>query len=194
MFDLSETSPASIRLEQPGYLHTAAVGDRRHARQAGHPMLGVPLQSAVGDPTPTVKPGGSASAATSSKALQTIPLSPGRWTLVVPRLGRCSRTRRATARSRSYMMPSLGGSTTLRSFSDYRFHDRHCCSLSAESRWALFEHIDAAVFVGCRRGRAAGSRFRIEGNIRRRRCALSHPVERPSPASMWRTGAKGGEC
>jgi outer membrane protein assembly factor BamA len=47
----------------------------------------------------------------------------------------------------AYMLPSLGGSTTLRSFADYRFHDRHGLLLSAESRWALFDHVDVALFA-----------------------------------------------
>jgi outer membrane protein assembly factor BamA len=46
-----------------------------------------------------------------------------------------------------YLLPSLGGSTTLRSFSDYRFHDRHFVLVSAESRWALFDHVDVALFA-----------------------------------------------
>ncbi len=46
-----------------------------------------------------------------------------------------------------YLAPSLGGSNTLRGYSDYRFHDRNLLVLNAESRVALFTHIDAAVFV-----------------------------------------------
>ncbi len=46
-----------------------------------------------------------------------------------------------------YMLPSLGGGSTLRSFSDFRFHDRHMLLASIESRIALFTHVDAAVFV-----------------------------------------------
>jgi hypothetical protein len=46
-----------------------------------------------------------------------------------------------------YMLPGLGGSNTLRGYPNYRFHDRHLLLASAESRWPLFEHIDAAVFV-----------------------------------------------
>jgi hypothetical protein len=46
-----------------------------------------------------------------------------------------------------YMLPSLGGSNTLRAFSDFRFHDRHMLVASIESRVALFTHVDAAVFV-----------------------------------------------
>jgi len=46
-----------------------------------------------------------------------------------------------------YLLPSLGGQNTLRGYYDYRFHDRNMQSFNAESRWALFAHVDAAVFV-----------------------------------------------
>ena len=45
-----------------------------------------------------------------------------------------------------YLMPSLGGHNTLRGYDDYRFHDRHSMVINAESRWALFPHLDGAVF------------------------------------------------
>jgi hypothetical protein len=45
------------------------------------------------------------------------------------------------------MLPSLGGSSTLRSFSDFRFHDRHLLLATVESRIALFTHVDLAAFV-----------------------------------------------
>jgi hypothetical protein len=46
-----------------------------------------------------------------------------------------------------YLMPSLGGKNTLRGYYDYRFHDRDMQVFNAESRWGLFAHVDAAVFV-----------------------------------------------
>ncbi len=46
-----------------------------------------------------------------------------------------------------YLLPSLGGNNTLRSFSDYRFHDRNLLLVNVESRWAIFTHVDAALFV-----------------------------------------------
>ena len=46
-----------------------------------------------------------------------------------------------------YLMPALGGSTSLRGYADYRFHDRHLLLANVESRWALLAHVDAAVFV-----------------------------------------------
>ena len=46
-----------------------------------------------------------------------------------------------------YLQPSLGGGHSLRSFSDYRFHDRHMLLANAELRVALFTHIDLVGFV-----------------------------------------------
>jgi outer membrane protein assembly factor BamA len=46
-----------------------------------------------------------------------------------------------------YLMPSLGGKNTLRGYFDYRFHDNDMESFNAESRWALFTHVDAVVFA-----------------------------------------------
>jgi outer membrane protein assembly factor BamA len=45
-----------------------------------------------------------------------------------------------------YFLPGLGGHNTLRGYADYRFHDRHLMVVNAESRWALFPHVDGAVF------------------------------------------------
>jgi hypothetical protein len=46
-----------------------------------------------------------------------------------------------------YLAPSLGGGTTMRGYSHYRFHDRNAAVINAETRVAVFEHIDAALFV-----------------------------------------------
>lgn len=53
-----------------------------------------------------------------------------------------------------YMQPSLGGASTLRAFENYRFHDRHMLVLNAETRIALFTHVDGALFVDA--GNVAG--------------------------------------
>jgi outer membrane protein assembly factor BamA len=45
-----------------------------------------------------------------------------------------------------YLMPSLGGHNSLRSFDDYRFHDRNMLVVNAEARVAMMTHVDAAVF------------------------------------------------
>ena len=46
-----------------------------------------------------------------------------------------------------YFMPSVGGVTSLRSFENYRFHDLNSLLVNAESRWALYRHMDVALFV-----------------------------------------------
>ena len=46
-----------------------------------------------------------------------------------------------------YLLPSIGGHDSLRSYADYRFHDRHLMLANIESRWALFPHVDGAVFL-----------------------------------------------
>jgi hypothetical protein len=46
-----------------------------------------------------------------------------------------------------YLQPSLGGANTLRSYADYRFHDRNMLVLNLETRVALMTHMDAAVFI-----------------------------------------------
>jgi hypothetical protein len=46
-----------------------------------------------------------------------------------------------------YLQPSLGGSNTLRGFTDYRFHDNSMLAANAEMRIALMTHLDLAVFA-----------------------------------------------
>jgi hypothetical protein len=46
-----------------------------------------------------------------------------------------------------YLLPSLGGANSLRSFADYRFHDRSMLLANAELRLALMTHVDLALFA-----------------------------------------------
>jgi outer membrane protein assembly factor BamA len=45
-----------------------------------------------------------------------------------------------------YLLPSIGGQNSVRSFRSYRFHDNNLLLVNAESRLRLTEHIDWAVF------------------------------------------------
>ena len=47
----------------------------------------------------------------------------------------------------AYLLPAIGGSRTLRDYHDYQFHDRNALVLNAESRFAVWTHVDAALFV-----------------------------------------------
>jgi outer membrane protein assembly factor BamA len=46
-----------------------------------------------------------------------------------------------------YLLPALGGNNTLRSFANYRFHDRNMVVANVEMRVAVWDHLDAAAFV-----------------------------------------------
>jgi outer membrane protein assembly factor BamA len=45
-----------------------------------------------------------------------------------------------------YLLPAVGGSRSLRGYSDYRFTDRNALLLNAEYRWRVHRMVDAAVF------------------------------------------------
>ncbi len=45
-----------------------------------------------------------------------------------------------------YLLPSVGGSRSLRGYSDYRFADRNAVLLNAEYRWRVHRMVDTAVF------------------------------------------------
>jgi hypothetical protein len=80
-----------------------------------------------------------------AEGLQVVPIVGERWVIALHGWGAFSDT--STGNSVPfYMLPSLGGGTTLRGYSDYRFHDREMLVVNAESRWALFRHVDAAAF------------------------------------------------
>jgi hypothetical protein len=46
-----------------------------------------------------------------------------------------------------YLLPSLGGANSLRSYADYRFHDRSLLLATAELRLAVMTHVDLALFA-----------------------------------------------
>jgi len=46
-----------------------------------------------------------------------------------------------------YLMPTLGGSNTMRAYSEYRFQDRNLLVATIETRVALMRHVDVAAFV-----------------------------------------------
>lgn len=46
-----------------------------------------------------------------------------------------------------YLQPALGGANTLRSYADYRFHDRNLLVVNGEVRLRLLKHVDWALFA-----------------------------------------------
>jgi hypothetical protein len=63
-----------------------------------------------------------------------------------------------------YLVPSLGGNNTLRSFPNYRFHDRNLLLASAEGRLALTAHLDVAAFVDSGSVAATAADLRLANN------------------------------
>jgi outer membrane translocation and assembly module TamA len=45
-----------------------------------------------------------------------------------------------------FLLPSLGGGSTLRGYPDFRFRDRHRLAMNAEVRWTPARFLDMAVF------------------------------------------------
>jgi hypothetical protein len=74
-----------------------------------------------------------------------VPIIGNLWTLGARGTVIASRTS-GVNRVPFYMLPSLG-QTRLRGFETDRFHDRNMIAFSVESRWAIFQHLDAALFA-----------------------------------------------
>jgi outer membrane protein assembly factor BamA len=80
------------------------------------------------------------------EAASFLPIAGGRMVLALH--GWLVRTDAEAGRSVPfYLQPSLGGVNTLRSFTDYRFHDNHLLAANAELRLALMRHLDLALFA-----------------------------------------------
>jgi len=143
--DAFPDDPAASVSVQPAFLHTeasAAVDTRDHR---GHPTRGSLYRGALinyWDRTYDAFTFHTWEA----EAAQYVPVADGRvvfafhgWTVgghtsggnVIP----------------FYMLPSIGGSRTLRGYHDFQFHDNNLLVAGAESRFAVWEHLDAALLI-----------------------------------------------
>ena len=78
-------------------------------------------------------------------AAQYIPLLHKNWVLAVR--GRMAMSETGAGQEVPfYLLPALGGPTTLRGFSNYRFRDRNLLLVNAEYRWPIFRALDGALF------------------------------------------------
>jgi hypothetical protein len=143
--DLFDESTAPGLLTQPTFLHADASIAADWRDHAGHPTRGGLYRA-------TITSYSDRDAGTYTfrryevEAAQFVPLFTNKWILALHGwevFSDASSGRLVPF----YLMPSLGGQNTLRGYSDYRFHDSDMQVFNAESRWALFAHIDAAVFV-----------------------------------------------
>ena len=84
-----------------------------------------------------------------------LPLRTRAWVLAVR--GAASTTVTPAGNAVPYfLLPDLGGGSSLRSYSNWRFRDRHSALVSVESRWPLSRILDGAVFHDA--GRVAATR------------------------------------
>jgi hypothetical protein len=87
-------------------------------------------------------------------AAQYIPLLHKSWVLALR--GRAVLTQTSAGQDVPfYLLPTLGGTNTLRGFLDYRFRDRDLLLFNAEYRWPFFRAMDGALFYDT--GTAASS-------------------------------------
>jgi hypothetical protein len=78
-------------------------------------------------------------------AAQYIPLLHKSWVLALR--GRAVLTQTSAGQDVPfYLLPTLGGTNTLRGFLDYRFRDRDLLLFNAEYRWPFFRALDGALF------------------------------------------------
>jgi len=143
--DLFDESTAPGLLTQPTFLHADASIAADWRDHAGHPTRGGLYRA-------TITGYSDRDAGTYSfrryevEAAQFVPLFTSKWILALHGWEVFSDASSGHLVP-FYLMPSLGGQNTLRGYYDYRFHDNDMQAFNAESRWALFAHVDAAVFV-----------------------------------------------
>ena len=133
---------------QPNYAHTelSVTSDTRDHRS--YPTSGHVLRGAV---TSFVDQSSNVGTFTfrqyEAEAVQFIPVTPNRSWVLALRGWLVSSDVPIGNEVPFYMLPSLGGNNSLRSYDDYRFHDQNLLLTNVESRWALWTHLDGALFL-----------------------------------------------
>ena len=74
-----------------------------------------------------------------------VPLFNENWIVAIR--GRVTMSQDAGQGIPFYLLPTLGGTNSLRGYSDYRFRDRNVAFVNVEYRWPVFRMLDAALFV-----------------------------------------------
>jgi hypothetical protein len=143
--DIFSNAGAPGLTEQPSFLHgdVSVVADARN--HPGHPTRGG-LYRVTAASYADRDLGKYSFRRYEMDAAQFVPLAGDRWVLALRAWEVFSDTSVGNTVP-FYLMPSLGGKNTLRGYFDYRFHDRNMQVFNAESRWGLFTHVDAAIFV-----------------------------------------------
>jgi hypothetical protein len=138
------SDPAVSLDQQPVFLHseTAITADTRDHR--GHPTGGALYRAAM--TSYYDRSGGTFSFSQyEAEGLQFIPLAGKTWILALRGWALFSDVP-IGHQIPFYLLPSLGGDTTLRDYPTNQFHDQNLLVANAECRVAIFEHIDLAGF------------------------------------------------
>lgn len=143
--DVFSTDPVFSMEVQPsfGYREASVTVDTRDHRS--HPTTGGVYRAAWTGFTDQDR-GTFSVGRSEAEAAHFIPLSRSRAVLALHGWLAASDTA-ADATVPFYLQPSLGGHNTVRGYTDYRFHDRNLLVVNLEARFALFTHVDAAVFA-----------------------------------------------
>jgi Omp85 superfamily domain len=139
------TEPGMQSEDQPDFLHTQAsiVADTRN--YPGHPTKGG-LYRGAWTTYHDQSSGIFSFEEYEGEAMQFIPLTSENWILAFNAWALFTHVPNGHEIP-FYFLPSLGGQSTLRGYSSFRFHDQNLAMVSVESRWALFTHVDGALFV-----------------------------------------------
>ena len=137
--------PASSLSQQPALLHSEAsmAGDTRDHR--GHPTRGSLYRAALTNYWDRTD-GFFTFHTWEAEALHYVPLADAKVVLVFH--GWAVESNGSVEHEVPfYLLPAIGGSRTLRGYHDFQFHDNNLLVLNAESRFALYTHVDAALFA-----------------------------------------------
>lgn len=143
--ELFPGDPVYTSPEDPSYIHTelSMIADTRDF--AGHPTRGGVYRVAASNFSD--RDGGTFSFRRyEAEAAQFVPLAQSRFVVALHGWLAGSDTSEGQTVP-FYLQPALGGAKSLRSFGNYRFHDRNMLLFTVEGRLALMTHVDAAVFM-----------------------------------------------
>jgi len=143
--DVFPDDPAASLSKQPSFLHDedALTSDTRNHR--GHPTKGHMFRAALTNYWD--RTGGTYTFHTwEAEGLEYIPLSDKLVVLALHGWTVYSNPDAGHAIP-FYLMPSLGGTRTLRDYHNYQFHDNNLLVLNGEVRFGVWPHMDVAPFV-----------------------------------------------
>jgi hypothetical protein len=143
--DAYPTDPAVSLATQPSLLHSeaAVTADTRDHR--GYPTSGFVYRAALTHYMDRSS-GAFSFREYEAEGLQLVPIVARKWTLVLHGWTVAGDVPDGHEIP-FYLLPALGGNTTLRGYANFQFHETNLLVVNAESRLRLTPHIDMAVFA-----------------------------------------------